>query len=240
MKSSFKPTSGDSIYEVFPMLKTYRVFNLEDTTGIEYKIPGIVHNTEGEKIEICENIISNMPNKPKISHLKKTGAFYVPAKDYVNIPEISIFKREPEYYSTLFHELAHSTGSIKRLNRDMGGKFGSKKYAKEELIAELTASFLCGYSGILQFSINNTSAYLKSWLKALKEEMKADKKFILEAAAKAQKAYDYIMNFEDEVKPVKTPVKTTKKTADAEKQKRIRIAKAKAKGILISLELSNI
>ena len=97
------------------------------------------------------------------------------------------------YYSTLFHELVHSTGSEKRLSRktiaDMH-EFGSDAYSQEELVAELGAAYLSSLTGILNASIENTVAYINGWLVALKN----DKRFIVQASGQAQKAVDFIMN----------------------------------------------
>jgi uncharacterized protein (DUF4415 family) len=148
---------------------------------------------EKEKIEIAENIIKSMPNVPKIIN-KGNEAFYYPTTDTVNIPGINNFKSEQMYYGTFVHELIHSTGHQSRLNRSMVGKFGSKPYAKEELIAELGASFLNAESGILYHNINNSAAYLKSWMKRLVDVMSEDNKFFFQASAKAQQAADYILD----------------------------------------------
>ena len=102
------------------------------------------------------------------------------------------FENEEEYYSTLFHEIVHSTGHKSRLNRPgmENIEFGSETYSKEELIAEMGAAFLCAYSGIEQATIHNSTAYIQNWL----EHLKNDKKLVIQAAQKAQKAVDYIYN----------------------------------------------
>jgi antirestriction protein ArdC len=97
------------------------------------------------------------------------------------------------YYDTLFHELTHSTGHESRLERDLGGNFGSEKYAKEELVAEIGAQFLCQSSGINRPDVEeNAIAYCQNWSKVLKN----DPKMIFYAAAKAQAAHDFIMGKE--------------------------------------------
>ena len=96
-----------------------------------------------------------------------------------------------EYYSTLFHELSHSTGHSTRLDRkiDTDPKpFGSSDYGKEELVAEMSAAFLCGHAGIHPTVIGNQAAYLDGWLK----EIKADKKLVIAAAGQAQRSADWI------------------------------------------------
>lgn len=114
------------------------------------------------------------------------------------------FKVEQEYYCTLFHEMIHSTGHYERLQRDLKGKFGSKSYAFEELIAELGASFLCGESGIFYFTMNNSAAYIKGWSKKLVDELTADNKFFVKAAAAAEKASEFILDRANADKKKKT------------------------------------
>lgn len=132
-------------------------------------------------------------NKPKIHNRQENKAFYSPLLDIVNIPSITKHKNAESYYSTLFHELIHSTGHKNRLNRFHDNKdnnFGSKDYSKEELIAEIGASMLCGESGIVNETIDNSVSYLDSWIKQLEN----DSTLIVKAAAQAQKACNYIRN----------------------------------------------
>ncbi|WP_277679993.1 zincin-like metallopeptidase domain-containing protein [Gracilibacillus dipsosauri] len=119
--------------------------------------------------------------------------YYVPFEDRVNVPPKKDFQDINEYYSTLFHEMVHSTGD--RLDREgVTGKisFGSENYSKEELIAELGASMLCGVTGIENHTIDNSASYIHSWLRKLKD----DKTLIVKAAQKAQKASDHILGVE--------------------------------------------
>jgi antirestriction protein ArdC len=100
------------------------------------------------------------------------------------------FAEASGYYATLFHELAHSTGHPNRLDRAaLSPVFGSEDYAKEELVAELAAAFLCAHAGI-ENKIDNSAAYIQSWIKALQN----DKSMIVYAAARAQKAAAFILN----------------------------------------------
>jgi antirestriction protein ArdC len=107
------------------------------------------------------------------------------------MPARELFKDSESFYSTLFHELAHSTGHKSRLERKdfAEAAFGSETYSKEELVAELSSAFLCHISGI-EKEIQNQAAYIAGWLKALKN----DCKLVVLAAAQAQKAADYILN----------------------------------------------
>jgi antirestriction protein ArdC len=101
------------------------------------------------------------------------------------------------YYSVLFHELTHSTGHVKRLNRETlkdALHFGDTNYSKEELVAEMGAAFLAGLTGIEQVTIENSAAYLNAWIRRLK----GDPKLVISAAAQAQKAADHILNHKPE------------------------------------------
>jgi antirestriction protein ArdC len=107
------------------------------------------------------------------------------------MPSRTVFESQAEYYSTLFHELTHSTGHAKRLARDgfdTPQKFGSESYSREELIAEMGRAMLCGVAGIEQSTLANSAAYLKAWIARLK----ADSKLVVSAASAAQKAVDHI------------------------------------------------
>lgn len=173
------------------VLRYYYVYHISDVEGLESKLPKFENNP----IEEAERIIDNFKEKPQIMYVEPGSAYYVPLLDYINIPPIDRFKKVEEYYSTLFHELVHSTGHKKRLNRFAEEKiqlasFGSADYSREELVAEMGAAMLCGSCGIENITIENSVAYIQSWLKVLKN----DKTFVIRAAALAQKACDYILN----------------------------------------------
>jgi len=113
------------------------------------------------------------------------------------MPAWSRFVDAPHYYSTLFHELVHSTGHKSRLNRTFGERFGDERYSKEELVAEMGAAFLCAIAGIAnQHTDRNTTAYIQNWIEKLEE----DNRLIVHAAANAQSAVDLILGstFEEE------------------------------------------
>jgi antirestriction protein ArdC len=174
-----------------PLLRYYCVFNAEQCDGLD--IPQLEQEArEFSPLEACEALIHGMPaNSPEIRH-NEQKAYYVPSMDYVNMPKPETFRSSEEYYSTLFHELTHSTGHSSRLSRKgitVHNGFGSADYGKEELVAEMGAAFLCGCTGIENL-IDNSSAYIAGWLKAIRE----DKKIVITAAAAAQKAVDYILN----------------------------------------------
>lgn len=187
-----RANAGEDI-QVLKFIKYYNVFNIADIEGIDFDIPQ-VELKPNEKIERCESIIEQMPNRPELKTIDGNRAFYAPPLDFVNMPAIEQFETAEDYYATYFHELTHSTGHASRLAREeiMNPQtFGSKPYSREELVAEMGASFLCS-SVQIDFDnvIENNAAYLVGWLKILQ----ADSKFIFKAAAEAQKAADYILN----------------------------------------------
>lgn len=174
-----------------PLLRYYSVFNLEQCEGIKAPEPQETVN-EFNPIDKAEEIISTMPLLPEIKY-GGNRAYYSPALDYVQLPQQHTFQTAEEYYSTAFHELAHATGHAKRLGRKSilePSYFGSHEYSKEELVAEMGAAFLCGFTGIEQKTIENSAAYIQGWLR----ELKNDKTLLIHAAAQAQKAADYILN----------------------------------------------
>lgn len=174
-------------------IKYYNVFNISDVEGIKLDITEIILKPN-EKIDKCESIVENMPKCPEIKHIDSKGAFYSPSLDIVNMPQIEQFESAEAYYATLFHELIHSTGHVTRLAREEvmnPNTFGSKPYSREELVAEMGASFLCSRVQIDFDNIfENNVAYLAGWLKVLKE----DNKFIFKVASEAQKGVDFILN----------------------------------------------
>lgn len=138
----------------------------------------------------AETIINNMPKAPPIKH-GGNEAYWTP--DRVQMPLKKAFKIPQQYYSTLFHELTHSTGYKTRLDRDVSGKFGSKPYALEELIAEISAAYLCGVCEIDYYTVNNSAAYLKSWANRLLTEIASDPNFLKRAVFKAARAATFII-----------------------------------------------
>jgi len=172
------------------LLRYYRVFNLCQTEGIADKL-GLGESAQPvPDIGICAGIVQGMPKRPQI--IGADHAFYSPIADEVGIPAREKFSSIEEYYSTLFHELVHSTGHVSRLHRENFDKpqyFGSESYSKEELVAELGASMLCGVAGIAPRTLDNSAAYLSSWINRLK----GDSRLILSASSQAQKASDFIL-----------------------------------------------
>ncbi len=175
--------------EKIPMLRFYFVFNLSQCENIKDTANAPqVQTTTTEAAEI----VQQMPQRPAIKHGMRK-AFYSPGEDCIGLPDTKNFETEAAYYSVLFHEMIHSTGHTSRLNRPTlttKAGFGASDYCREELIAELGASFLCGQASITTPSlIENSAAYLRGWLEALKN----DKTLIVQAAAQAQRATDFIL-----------------------------------------------
>ena len=174
-----------------PLLRYYNVFNASQIEGIEFEYPEHEPLKANQKIQRCEAVVKSCKNL----NLKfKNRASYHPIYDVVNMPEIGCFENSFEYYGTLFHELGHWTGHASRLDRfkkeNYLPKFGNEDYSKEELIAEMTAAFLCHHCQIDTPEIQtNQAAYLQSWIKVLK----GDSKLIINAAAQAEKAQNYIL-----------------------------------------------
>lgn len=175
------------------VLKYYYVWNAEQIQGIDFKTE-VTNTTEIQTCEELEQYIYNMESPINIKHVESDKAYYTPTFDYINMPLKSQFVGTAEYYSTLIHEVIHSTGHKSRLNRLSinDGKFDSKKhsYSFEELVAEIGASFLNAMFGIAtEESENNSSAYLQGWL----ETFKQDKQMLFKAVVEAQKAVNYIL-----------------------------------------------
>ena len=190
-----KDKDGNEKEITFPFLKYYNVFDIEDTDlkPTERKVGKAEDNAK------AEDIVKDYLNRSgvKLTRTRNSNeAFYSPITDKITIPCKKQFDLTSEYYSTLFHEMTHSTGHKSRLNRISDtASFGNEEYSKEELVAELGAASLVNYCGIeMPKSFKNSVAYLQSWLKALKN----DKKLIVKATGQAQKAMNLILNITTE------------------------------------------
>ena len=178
-----------------PFLRYYNVFHIDQCEGITAK-----HTTEtafpdgAATLEAAQEIIYDYLGREgvKLSHEEGDRAFYRPATDEVVLPIRKQFISTAEYYSTVFHELTHSTGHAKRLNRlSKPSFFGTEDYSKEELVAEIGAATLVNHVGLeTSTSFRNNAAYIQNWLKVLRD----DKRFIVSAAGKAEKAVALILN----------------------------------------------
>ena len=174
---------SDGTKETIPLLRYYTIFNVEQT-NIKLKIKE-VEKKEIDTIDACEKMVLAYKDMPPISNGSPS---YVPSRDIINMPHRNDFNTSEDYYSVLFHEMIHSTGSVKRLNRLKSTNFGSDEYSKEELVAEMGASFLCSLTGIAPKVEKNQTAYIQGWIKKLK----GDSKILISCAGKSQKAVEYI------------------------------------------------
>ncbi len=178
-----------------PLLKYYSVFHISQCPGMK------------PRFAVSESILSDLQPDQKAETMldgyisrsgvrlrkeKSNRAYYSPALDTIVVPELNQYTELSEYYSTIFHEAVHSTGHPTRLNRITDvARFGSDSYSKEELTAELGASYLVNATGLeTDSSFQNSAAYLNGWLSTLK----GDKRFIVSAAGQAEKAVRLIMD----------------------------------------------
>lgn len=190
-----KNEAGEEEVKKFFTPFMHYVFNVAQVEGIEFKSIKNVPLNNNNIIDTCASIVKNMSNAPKIKHGVNQPVYNI-SHDMIYMPFIEQFDSSKLYYQTLFHELVHSTGHTKRLNRfkdenNVSSVFGSESYSKEELTAEMGAAQLCAYAGILDKELKeNSTAYLQGWIKALKN----DRTLLISAANKAAKASKYILN----------------------------------------------
>lgn len=173
--------------QAVPFLKRFTVFNTDQCDGLSADIATTAPMPLPGMIE------------PQVEALiKATGidfriggnrAFYMPAENYVQVPPPAAYFEPINWHRTALHELGHASGHPSRLNRDLGGSYGTKKYAFEELIAELCAAFSCASLGIVP-TVRHAD-YIGSWLEVLREDNRA----IVRAASQASKAADYLLGF---------------------------------------------
>ena len=206
--------NGNKIVKKIPVLKTYNVFSVEDDCEglevkhhpepVEIKIP-LTHLEpvaggidEGAYDPAAESIVAGYLNRAQTLRLDREGssdrAYYSPTLDRIVVPNVTQFSQVEEFYSTLFHELGHSTGHASRLNRfgagDGAAAFGDESYSREELVAEITAASILNTLGLESGnSFRNSAAYVKSW----SEHIKNDPMMFITAAGRAEKAIDLIL-----------------------------------------------
>lgn len=176
-------------------LKEYTVFNAAQTDGIQFPaVNGKSHMPEEKRIEIAEQMVANMPQRPNIMEGQRDMAFYKPSTDTIHMPAFGSFQSAESYHLTLFHELVHATGHGSRLNRkslvETDG-FGGKVYSQEELIAEMGAAYLAMETDIVADGHAQSAAYIQGWLDVLREP--DHKRWLVLAAAQAAKAADFIL-----------------------------------------------
>ena len=206
---------GKKIIKTIPVLKYYTVFSIDDVEGLETK-----HHPEPEVIVIpqwhwevvddgsepkqdplnpaAESIIAAYIDRCKTLTVERVGnsdrAYYSPALDHVVVPNLQQFPQVEEFYSTLFHELGHSTGHVSRLDRfrgkDASAAWGDENYSREELVAEITSASILSTLGMESGnSFRNSAAYVKSWSQHIKD----DPMMFVSAAGKAAAAIDLIL-----------------------------------------------
>lgn len=187
------PATGEK--STIPFLRSYSVFNAEQVDGWDELAEVIPEVTPVERDARAEAFFSAIP--AKVSHNTDGRAYYSPALDAVSLPEPENFSASKHssalenYYSTLAHELTHWTGHKSRLNRLEGDRFGTEGYAREELVAELGAAFICAELGISNEPRPDHAQYLNSWMRLLADK---NREFI-KAAGAAQKAVDLLLSY---------------------------------------------
>jgi len=193
---TIKDANGENVKTKIPLLRYHTVFNTEQFTGIEVPELEVKEPIVFNPIESAEKIVKGYIGKPEIKHGGER-ACYSPMQDIVKMPPKECFVGEEEYYSTLFHELVHSTGHKNRLNREEIQNFhffGDENYSKEELTAEMGATFLISEAGIsTEATMKNSVAYLQNWINALRN----DKTLIVRASTLAKKAVNKILGVKE-------------------------------------------
>ena len=181
--------NGEETEREIPFLKGYAVFNAEQCAGLPAQYAAKAEPPAlppAARIERADRFFA--ATGVDIRH-GGTRAFYAEGPDYVQMPPFETFRDAESHAATLAHELTHATKHEKRLARDMGRvRWGEEGYAKEELVAELGAAFLCADLEITPEVREDHAAYIGHWLKALQD----DKRLIFTAAAQAQRAADYL------------------------------------------------
>lgn len=191
-----KKENGTIEIKNIPLLRYYNVFHISQVEGIESK--EVIELAEVEPITEAERIKEEYKEREhiEIMEMVTNEAYYNPTKDFIKVPCKEQYKNIEEFYSTLFHEMTHSTGHKSRLDRlstETKARFGSETYSKEELVAEIGCASLLNILGIeTTKTFKNSSAYIQNWLQVLKN----DNKFIVSASSKAEKAVKYILGQE--------------------------------------------
>ena len=185
-----------------PFLKRFTVFNSDQCEGLPEEIAKVAPPPPPGLIEPqAEALIAATGADFRIGGAR---AFYSPTHDFVQVPPPQAYFEPINWHRTACHELAHWVGHKSRLARDLSGSYGSKAYAREELIAEMAGAFVCASLGIVP-TVRHAD-YLGSWLEVLREDDRA----IVRAASAASKAADYLLAFQPgRVEPVDANVTTS-------------------------------
>lgn len=206
----------------FPILRYYRVFNVEQIEVPDGVISKLIDSKAipewptqvADDLEPCaaaDAMVNAMPDAPPITY-GGDSAYYVPSLDAVTVPELSRFNSVAAFTSTRFHELVHATGHKSRTGRvkDWTG-FGSEPYAQEELVAEMGAAMLNAICGLFDETADNAAAYIEGW----RSKISKDPKLVVMAAAQAQKAADWIQGETHEQKQAETEAETSEREVAA-------------------------
>jgi antirestriction protein ArdC len=178
--------TGDQA-QAIPFLKRFTVFNTAQCEGLPDELTAVAPPVETDLIlPQVEALIRAMGVDFRIGGER---AFYNPQHDFVQVPPPQAYFEPINWHRTALHEIGHASGHVSRLNRDLSGSFGSKKYAFEELVAEISAAFCCASLGIVP-TVRHAD-YIGSWLEVMREDNRA----IVRAASAASKAADYILGF---------------------------------------------
>lgn len=183
-----------------PLLRFYTVFNVAQCEGLKHRRLDEVPEAPREfsVIEGGERIVAGYKHTGPGIRFGGGRACYVPSQDLIEMPQANTFESPEAYYSTLFHEMVHSTGHQSRLDREgvvNPARYQSHTYAAEELVAEFGASFLRAMAGIEKApEVENSAAYLRSWIKFIKHDPRA----VVIAAGQAQKAADFVLGIRAE------------------------------------------
>ncbi len=204
VKTEVEDENGEKKVKIkkIPHLRYYHVFHIEDVEGVKPLALDQISKPDSEPVvfnpvEEAEQLITAYSEREKIKiGYGGDSAYYSPAFDCIQLPERFQFgEKSGEFYSTAFHEIAHSTGAKHRLDRLTNDRFGSAGYSKEELVAEISAAGMLNLLNIeTPATFCNSAAYVQSWIKALKN----DTKMIVVASGKAEKAVQYIIHGKEE------------------------------------------
>ena len=191
---------GNLMIKTIPVLKYYHVFHIDDCEGITPRFSQ--ENAEPSAVSPigrADDVLADYVRREgiRLEIISTNDAYYRPADDLIHLPQLSQFADPAEYYSTAFHEATHSTGHASRLNRFTPENFTSREeYSKEELVAEIGSACILHQLGIeTPGSFRNSAAYIQGWLRALQD----DKRLIVSAASRAEKAVNRIMEPTDAI-----------------------------------------
>jgi antirestriction protein ArdC len=177
-------TAGDKA-QAIPFLKRFTIFNTDQCDGLSADVSSIAPSPH-----MVEPRVEALIRATSIDfRIGGDRAFYCPRKDYVQVPPPAAYFEPINWHRTALHELAHASGHSSRLNRDLSGGYGTKKYAFEEIVAEISSSFCCASLGIVP-TVRHVD-YIGSWLDVLREDNRA----IVRAASQASKVADYLLGF---------------------------------------------